>query len=87
MVKYASSKGIYTATSTNAHYLTDEAARKTVESGLDRLIISIDGTTQEVYQQYRVGGNLGKVIEGAKNIVKWKKQLNSKTPLKTIQIT
>ena len=80
MVKYASSKGIYTATSTNAHYLTDEAARKTVESGLDRLIISIDGTTQEVYQQYRVGGNLGKVIEGAKNIVKWKKQLNSKTP-------
>ncbi len=80
MVKYASSKGIYTATSTNAHYLTDEAARKTVESGLDRLIISIDGTTQEVYQQYRVGGNLEKVIEGAKNIVKWKKELNSKTP-------
>lgn len=80
MVKYASSKGIYTATSTNAHYLTDEVARKTVESGLDRLIISIDGTTQEVYKQYRVGGHLDKVIEGAKNIVKWKKKLNSKTP-------
>ena len=29
------------------HYLTEENARKTVESGLDRLIISIDGTTQE----------------------------------------
>jgi radical SAM protein with 4Fe4S-binding SPASM domain len=80
MVKYASSKKIYTATSTNAHYLTEEAARKTVESGLDRLIISIDGTTQDVYQQYRVGGKLDKVLEGARNIVKWKKQLNSKTP-------
>jgi radical SAM protein with 4Fe4S-binding SPASM domain len=80
MVKYAGSKGIYTATSTNAHYLTDDNARKTVESGLDRLIISIDGTTQEVYEQYRVGGKLEKVIEGAKNIVKWKKELNSKTP-------
>ncbi|HVZ97290.1 MAG TPA: radical SAM/SPASM domain-containing protein [Chitinophagaceae bacterium] len=80
MVRYASAKGIYTATSTNAHYLTDEVARKTVESGLDRLIISIDGTTQEVYEQYRVGGNLNKVIEGARNIVKWKKQLKSKTP-------
>ncbi|MBS1733061.1 MAG: SPASM domain-containing protein [Bacteroidetes bacterium] len=80
MVKYASSKKIYTATSTNAHYLTDEAARKTVESGLDRLIISIDGTTQDVYQQYRVGGKLDKVLEGTRNIVKWKKQLNSKTP-------
>jgi radical SAM protein with 4Fe4S-binding SPASM domain len=80
MVKYASDKGLYTATSTNAHYLTDETARKTVESGLDRLIISIDGTTQEVYKQYRVGGNINKVIEGAKNIVKWKKELKSKTP-------
>jgi len=80
MVKYASKKGIYTATSTNAHYLTDEAARKTIESGLDRLIISIDGTTQDVYQQYRVGGHLDKVLEGARNIVKWKKELKSKTP-------
>ncbi len=80
MVQYASKKGIYTATSTNAHYLTDERARKTVESGLDRLIISIDGTTQDVYQQYRVGGKIDKVIEGAKNIVKWKKALNSTTP-------
>ncbi len=80
MVKYASDKKIYTATSTNAHYLNDEAAKKTVESGLDRLIISIDGTTQDVYQQYRVGGSLEKVLEGAKNIMKWKKELKSKTP-------
>ena len=38
MVKYASDKGIYTATSTNAHYLTDEKAKKTVESGLKKAI-------------------------------------------------
>ena len=80
MVKYASAKGIYTATSTNAHYLNDERAKATVESGLDRLIISIDGTTQDVYQSYRVGGKLDKVLEGARNIVKWKKQLNRKKP-------
>ncbi|WP_435354429.1 SPASM domain-containing protein [Emticicia sp. SJ17W-69] len=80
LVKYASKKGIYTATSTNAHYLNSENAKKTVESGLDRMIISIDGTTQEVYEQYRVGGNLEKVIEGTKNIIHWKKELKSKTP-------
>lgn len=80
LVKYAATKNIYTATSTNAHYLNDENARKTVESGLDRLIISIDGTTQDTYEQYRIGGNLEKVIEGAKNIIKWKKELKSKTP-------
>lgn len=80
LVKYASQKKIYTATSTNAHYLNDENARKTIESGLDRLIISIDGTTQETYQSYRIGGQLDKVISGAKNIVKWKKQLKSSKP-------
>lgn len=80
LVKYASDRKIYTATSTNAHYLTDDVARKTVESGLDRLIISIDGTTQETYESYRVGGRLDKVIEGTKNIIRWKKELMSKTP-------
>ena len=80
MVRYASDRGIYTATSTNAHYLKDEVARKTVESGLDRLIISIDGTTQEVYENYRVGGKLEKVLEGTRNIVKWKRELKSRTP-------
>jgi len=85
MVKYAGDKGIYTATSTNAHYLSSENAKRTVESGLDRLIISIDGTTQDVYQQYRIGGKLEKVIEGAKNIVKWKKELNSKKPFVVFQ--
>jgi radical SAM protein with 4Fe4S-binding SPASM domain len=80
MVQYASKKGIYTASSTNAHYLTDQNAKKTIESGLDRLIISIDGTSQEVYEQYRVGGDLSKVVAGAKNLVKWKKRLRSRTP-------
>lgn len=80
MVKYAADKKIYTATSTNAHYLNDENAKRTVQSGLDRLIISIDGTTQDVYQQYRVGGKLEKVLEGAQNIVRWKKELKSTTP-------
>jgi radical SAM protein with 4Fe4S-binding SPASM domain len=52
-----------------------------VESGLDRLIISVDGTTQETYAQYRIGGNLETVLEGARNVVRWKKTLKSSTPL------
>lgn len=79
-VAFAHEKGIYTATSTNAHYLNDKVAETTVRSGLDRLIISIDGTTQETYEQYRKGGSLAKVISGTKNIVAWKKKLKSSTP-------
>ncbi|HQU99620.1 MAG: SPASM domain-containing protein [Bacteroidia bacterium] len=80
MIKYAVQHKIYTATSTNGHYLTDENAKATVTSGLDRLIISIDGLTQEVYEQYRIGGALNKVIEGTKRLVAWKQKLKSKTP-------
>ena len=80
MVRYASSKNIYTATSTNAHFLTEETAKQTVLSGLDRMIISIDGATQETYESYRKEGKLEKVLEGTANIVKWKNQLKSRTP-------
>jgi radical SAM protein with 4Fe4S-binding SPASM domain len=80
MVTYAAKRKIYTSTSTNAHYLTPEMAEKTVKSGLDRIIISIDGTTQETYQQYRIGGKLEKVLEGTQNLIEAKKRLNSKTP-------
>jgi len=79
-VKYAASKNLYTATSSNAHYFTDEMAKATVESGLDRLIISIDGTNQETYSKYRKGGQLNKVIEGTENLLKWKKELGIQTP-------
>jgi radical SAM protein with 4Fe4S-binding SPASM domain len=80
MVQYASERNVYTATSTNAHYLKEENAKLTVQSGLDRLIISIDGTTQDTYQSYRVGGSLEKVIEGTRNIIAAKKILRSITP-------
>jgi len=80
MIRYAASKKIYTATSTNGHYLNEELARETVASGLDRLIISIDGITQESYQSYRRGGKLSKVLEGTRNIIEWKRKLKSKTP-------
>jgi radical SAM protein with 4Fe4S-binding SPASM domain len=79
-VRYAASKNIYTATSSNAHYFTDEMAKATVESGLDRLIISIDGSTQETYGKYRIGGNVEKVIDGTKKLLYWKKKLNKTTP-------
>ncbi len=80
MVKYANDKGIYTITSTNGHFLNDKNAEQTIRSGLDRLIISVDGTTQEVYENYRKAGKLETVLQGARNVVKWKKKLKSATP-------
>lgn len=85
MIKYASKKKMYTAISTNAHYITEDVAEQIVKSGLDRLIISLDGITQEVYEQYRVGGNLNKVLEGVEHILQAKKKYRKTKPYAVFQ--
>lgn len=85
MVQYAHKAQIYTATSTNAHYLSKENCRSTIESGLDKLIISLDGISEESYTKYRVGGELEKVKEGVRNLVEMKKELLSTSPSIIIQ--
>lgn len=80
MVSYANHKKIITSSSTNAHFIDLKTAQRIVSSGLSRLIISIDGTTQETYEQYRRQGSLDKVIEGTKNLVKAKSLANSRNP-------
>jgi radical SAM protein with 4Fe4S-binding SPASM domain len=79
-IEFASKKGVFTSTSTNAHFISSEMAEKIIQSGLDQLIVSIDGTTQETYEKYRVHGSLEKVLTGTKNIVEAKKKLGSNTP-------
>jgi len=80
LIREGKKSKIYTSTSTNAHFISKEKAKEIVASGLDRLIISIDGLTQETYAQYRVNGQLTKVIEGSTFLVEAKKDLGSKTP-------
>jgi len=66
--------GIYSSTSTNAHHLTEARCQALIDAGLSRLIVSIDGLTQETYASYRVGGRLSKVMEGTRNMVEAKRQ-------------
>jgi len=83
-VEYAHIAKIYTSTSTNGQLLCDYA-EKIVQSGLDKLIVSVDGSTQETYENYRVGGSLQKTLDGIKQLVYWKNELKSATPLIEIQ--
>jgi radical SAM protein with 4Fe4S-binding SPASM domain len=79
-VSYAKARRLYVATSTNAHYFDLETCRRTVESGIDTMIVSVDGAAQESYAKYRVGGNLEKVLDGIRNLVAAKKTARRKTP-------
>jgi radical SAM protein with 4Fe4S-binding SPASM domain len=69
-----------TVVSTNGHYLSGENSERIVRSGLNKLIISIDGADQETYSVYRVNGNLNTVTEGLQDLTlakeKYKSSLN-----------
>ena len=78
MVRYASDHKLFSLVSTNANIMPD--AEELVKSGLDSLIISIDGATQETYNKYRVNGDLETVISNVKKIVVAKRKLKSITP-------
>lgn len=85
IIRLAHEARIFTSTSTNAQFLTSENSRLLVKSGLDKLIISLDGTTQETYSSYRVGGSIDKVFEGISNVKYWKEEFKSVTPFIEIQ--
>ncbi len=85
MIKYASDKKIYTATSTNGHFFSNDNILNIIESGLDTLIISLDGTNQTSYSKYRVGGNFDTVIKGIINLLKIREQKHSNKPFIELQ--
>ena len=85
MIQYASRKKIYTITSTNGQSLTPEIAHAIIESGLDEIVVSMDGLDQDSYEKYRVGGNIDKVKAGIQSMVTWKRDLASKQPEITLQ--
>ena len=80
-VQEANKRKIYTATSTNAHFIKAQTAEQIIEAGLSRLIISIDGITQSSYEDYRVHGILNKVLEGTQEIVAAKRVVLVQQPL------
>lgn len=85
MVKFADSQKIFTSTSTNAHYLKEETVQEILKSGLKQLIVSMDGITQDVYEQYRVGGDLEKVKEGLSLLIGEREKSNSMYPRIVLQ--
>ena len=80
MVALAHARGIGTCISSNGNVLPEGLAEGLVQGGLDRLVLSVDGATQEAYEQYRAGGNLEKVIDHAREILAARKRLGRRTP-------
>lgn len=69
MIRYAKDKGIMDVfINTNATLLGENKINQLIDSGLDRISVSFEGITREVYESYRVGANYEKVLSHIKNL-------------------
>jgi len=86
MVRYAQNEKLLSVhLSTNLQYFPEGCAERLVQSGLEWLIVSLDGATQDTYERYRVGGSFDKVIDNIRKIVATKRNLNSLNPFVDIR--
>jgi len=84
MVRYCKDRnpGCFVLTSTNGHFFhTEERLHAVLDSGIDCVMFSIDGVTQEAYERYRVNGRLERVLEGMRRMVELKRERKQELPL------
>ena len=68
--------------STNGHFFhTEERQRGLLESGIDCVIFSVDGATQESFERYRVNGDLERVLDGMRGVAKMRAEMGQPGPL------
>lgn len=81
MIRYATDRKIFVETSTNGEFFKSrDFCHDIVGSGLQKLIVCLDGADQETIIKFRKGSHFNRIKEGIELMVKAKKELNSKTP-------
>ena len=71
---------IIVSSNMNIPRFSEAQAEDVVRSGLDHMILSLDGATQEVYATYRVGGKLEEALQNIRWIVAAKRRVQAATP-------
>lgn len=86
MINYAYEKKIFTVISTNGTRLANpQFARDLAASNLGRLILSVDGATEDTYKIYRQAGHFNRVIKGIRQFTEARKELGKKFPRADLQ--
>lgn len=80
MIDYARRNNVGTLLSANFTTCDETDIQKIIESGLNEIWISIDGTTEETYLRYQVGGDFARAMENMRLIVIRRNEMRSKYP-------
>jgi len=85
MVEYLTKNKIRSAFNTNLLTLNDLLSQRLIIAGLDHIKVSFDGTNQETYEKYRVGGDFRVLKENIERLARKKKALGRKNPFIELQ--
>ena len=85
MVAYADNARLMTSISTHLNMFDERTAERLIESGLKKIVISLDGASEETYKTYRVGGDFAKVLSNIRLINRVKRQKRSLCPKVILQ--
>lgn len=86
MIKYAKKSGIIDIYfNTNAVLLSERISEALIESEMNRISISFEGTTKEVYEKNRVGASYVKVIKNIETLIRCRERNRVSYPRIRIQ--
>ncbi len=81
MIAHAQRENVGTNLSSNLVNTDSRDIDRLLDSGLEYLIVSLDGTTQENYQKYRVRGDIDRVRKNLEELLTKRARRNLKTPV------
>jgi radical SAM protein with 4Fe4S-binding SPASM domain len=81
-VRYAADAGVLdTMITTNGSLLTPERADSLIDSGLTRLMVSLDAATEETFRKIRIGGDFEQVTNNLRHLLKRRRERGLVLPL------
>jgi MoaA/NifB/PqqE/SkfB family radical SAM enzyme len=73
MIRYAKACNTVVGFSTNLNCLPDETARQILDSGIDIIVVSLDGASQGTYSKYRRGGSFTSVLANMERLLSYRR--------------
>src|SRR5579859_2351220 len=87
MIKHLKDRGVYVVFNTNAALLTRRRQTELIDSGLDELRVSLDGSTPETYLKVRGIPAFERVVENVAAMVRMQRELQVQTPHVSVWVT
>jgi len=87
MIRHLKQRGVYVVFNTNAALLTRRRQVELIDSGLDELRVSVDGSTPETYLKVRGIPAFDRVVANVAEMVRTQRELGSSTPRLSLWVT